>query len=326
MRRVPINRLSHSIYGKPYNRDKQYPGLHNAEEKIYSSSESDILIYTEERTLMRMRWFIAIFLLFLIPSIVLSEEITLTQNLNAKAFIVNAERDGLWEKSLVLRFPDKRRVLSSSDGFIDATAVVNHSAHPELWKKVSQGMKTENEDGGKVYLQKIKDKIAKRLGIRSEDIAEMGTAADMDNLAVVTKEYKPFNVTALVTAGAKTNALRTGVDEGIYVEGAEPKGTVNILILTNAKLTDGAMSRAMITITEAKTAAFEDLSVPSSYTKNVQATGTGTDSVIVVSGTAGPRVTYTGGHSRIGELIGKAVHEAVIEALGKQNGFKIIKK
>lgn len=73
---------------------------------------------------------------------------------------------------------------------------------------------------------------------------------------------------------------------------------------------------------KAKTAAFEDLKVPSSYTKNVQATGTGTDSMIVVSGTKGPRVTYTGGHSRIGELIGKAVYKAVVEALGKQNGFK----
>ena len=73
---------------------------------------------------------------------------------------------------------------------------------------------------------------------------------------------------------------------------------------------------------KAKTAAFEDVKVPSSYTKNVQATGTGTDSVIVVSGTTGPKVTYTGGHSRIGELIGKAVYEAVVEALGKQNGVK----
>jgi len=42
----------------------------------------------------------------------------------------------------------------------------------------------------------------------------------------------------------------------------------------------------------------------------------------VVSGTSGPRVTYPGGHSRIGELMGKAVYEAVVEALGRQNGFK----
>ena len=99
-------------------------------------------------------------------------------------------------------------------------------------------------------------------------------------------------------------------------------GTVNILILTNARLTDGAMARAIITATEAKTAAFEDLKVPSTYTKDAQATGTGTDSMIVVSGTSGPEVTYTGGHSRIGDLMGKAVHEAVMEALEKQNGFK----
>jgi adenosylcobinamide amidohydrolase len=161
----------------------------------------------------------------------------------------------------------------------------------------------------------------------------MGTSADMDNLAMVTKAFTPFVVTALVTAGAKGNAIRTGVDEGKYIEpdpafqkaqhGDTPKpGTVNILILTNARLTDGGMARAIITATEAKTAAFEDLKVPSTYTKDAQATGTGTDGMIVVSGTSGPAVTFPGGHSRIGDLMGKAVHEAVIEALEKQNGFK----
>lgn len=284
-----------------------------------------------------MRRFLWVLIFLLIPSFVTAGDITLPQDLNAKAFVVKSERDGLWEKTLIVQFYEKggshngynvpivsqrRRVLSTNDGFIDALAVVNHSAHPELWKKVCQEMKTEHEVGGKVYSRKIKENIAERLGIRSEDIAQMATAADMDNLAVVTKTFKPFTVTALVTAGAKTNALRTGLDEGTHVEGDVPKGTVNILIITNARLTDGAAARAIVTATEAKTAAFEDLKIPSSYTKTVQATGTGTDSVIVVSGTTGPRVTYTGGHSRIGELIGKAVYKAVIEALGKQNGFK----
>lgn len=269
-----------------------------------------------------MRRFIAILIFLLIPSFVQADEISLHDDLRAEASVVKSEKYGLWEKSLIVKFPERRRVLSTNDGFVDAMAVVNHSAHPELWKRVCKDMKTKEEVGGKVYSRKTKEKIAERLGIRSEDIALMATAADMDNLAVVTKEFKPFIVTALVTAGAKTNAIRTGVDEGTHIEGEEPKGTVNILILTNARLTDGAMARAFVTVTEAKTAAFEDLKVPSSYTKNVQATGTGTDSVIVVSGTTGPRVAYTGGHSRIGELIGKAVYEAVVEALGKQNGFK----
>ena len=182
-------------------------------------------------------------------------------------------------------------------------------------------------------MKRIQEKTAQRLGMRSEDIAMMATAADMDNMAVVTKMFKPFVVTVLATAGAKGNALRTGVDEGTYIEPdpafEKPQdltsphaGTVNIMVLTNARLTDGGMARAIITATEAKTAALEDLQVPSTYTKGVQATGTGTDSMIVVSGTSGPLVTYPGGHSRIGELMGKAVYEAVVEALGKQNGFR----
>lgn len=273
-----------------------------------------------------IKWFMSALLLFLVPSMAWSADIPLRQNLHAKAFVMQGQRDGLWEKSLVVQFSEPRRVLSTSGGFVNATAIVNHSAKPELWAKVCREMKTQKEAGGKVYLQMIKQKIADKLETKSENITEVGTAADMDHLAVVTKEYKPFVVTALVTAGAKTNALRTGVDAGLHIEGEEPKGTVIIFILTNAKLTDGAMARTLITVTEAKTAAFQDLNVPSSYSKSIQATGTGTDSIMVVSGTAGSKVTYTGGHSKIGELIGKAVHEAVIEALGKQNGFKKAKK
>lgn len=251
-------------------------------------------------------------------------EIPLPQGLFSKAEVMKSERDGMWEKSLVIHFPEKRRVLSTTDGWVDARAVVNHAAQPQLWLSVCQVLKTEQEVGGKVYLRKIRERIAGQLGISTDAVALTGTAADMDNLAVVTRSFKPFTVTVLVTAGAETNALRTGVDEGAYVEGGEePKGTVNILILTDARLTDGAMARAIITATEAKTAAFQDLKVPSSYTKGIQATGTGTDSIIVASGKTGPVVTQTGGHSKIGELIGKAVYEAVLVALEKQNGFTL---
>ena len=260
--------------------------------------------------------------LLLSPSLVFAAEIPLSQDLNAKASVAKGSRDGLWEKTLIVQFTEKRRTLSTIDGFADARAAINHAAHLELWKKLHEERPTRHELAIIVYVSKIQEKIADSLGLKREDVAQMSTAADMDNLAVVTKVFKPVIVTALVTAGAETNALRTGVDEGTYIKGDEPKGTVNVLILTNARLTDGAMARALITITEAKTAAFEDLRIPSSYTKGIQATGTGTDNIILVGGTMGPKVTYTGGHSRIGELIGKAAYEAVIEALGKQNGFR----
>ncbi len=272
---------------------------------------------------MRIKHLSLIFFLFLIiPSFVKAGEIPLPRDVNSKAYVIKSEKDGMWEKTLIVQFPERRRVFSTIEGFLDVTTVINHSAQPELWMEVCEKLKTKDEVGGKIYIKNIKEKVASRLGIRSSDIAQFATAADMDNLAVMTKKHEPFIVTAMVTAGARSNAVRTGVDEGKHIEGEEPKGTVNILILTNARLTDGAMARAIITATEAKTAAFEDLKVPSTYTKDVQATGTGTDNVIVVSGTSERLVTYTGGHSKMGELIGKAVHEAVMEALKKQNGFK----
>lgn len=281
---------------------------------------------------MKTRHMIFALVVLLMPSLVIAGEIALPQNLEARATIVRSDRDGLWEKTLVVQFPQRRRVLSTNDGIVDAMAVANHAAHPLLWSRIDETMKTDHESCGKIYMQKIRERTARSHGLRGEDISLMGTAADMDNLAVVTKKYAPFIVTALVTAGAKGNAIRTGVDEGIHIEADpasekpatanKPKpGTINIMVLTNARITDGGMARAVITATEAKTAAL-DLHVPSSYTKNVQATGTGTDSMIIVSGTSGSLVTYPGGHSRIGELMGKAVYEAAVEALGKQNGFK----
>lgn len=269
-----------------------------------------------------MQILVSLLIVLFMPSYVMAMDITLSQELKAKVFIIKSEKDKFWEKTLIVQFPERRRVFSTIDGFLDVTTVINHSAQPELWMEVCEKLKTKDEVGGKIYSRMIKDKTAENLGIRSSDIAQMATAANMDNLAVVTKTYKAFTVTAMVTAGARSNAVRTGIDEGRHIEGEEPQGTVNILILTNARFTDGAMARAIITATEAKTAAFEDLKVPSTYTKDVQATGTGTDNVIVVSGTSERLVTYTGGHSKMGELIGKAAYEAVMEALIKQNGFK----
>jgi adenosylcobinamide amidohydrolase len=268
-----------------------------------------------------------------IAGIASADDPALSPKLDAKAFITKADKNGLWEKTLFVRFPEKRHVLSTNDGLVDVTAVVNHAAHSDLWNCCDTSAGKGHECGAFLYLMQSRERAAQRLGLKPAEIALMGTAADMDNLAVVTKTAEPFVVTALVTAGAKGNAIRTGAEEAKYVEpdpafqkaaqGEAPKpGTVNILLLTNAKLTDGGLARAIVTVTEAKTAAFEDLRVPSTRYKDVQATGTGTDSVIVVSGTSGPTVTFPGGHSLIGSMIGKAVREAVMEALEKQNGFK----
>ncbi len=254
--------------------------------------------------------------LFLLLAVALpagAAEPAIPEEIGATLQVARGEREGFWEKTLVVRFAGQRRVLSTSDGLLDARAAINHAAHPGLWMRLGKD--------GKPYAEGVRDATAERLGFARQAVAQMATAADMDNLAVVTRRHGPLTVTVLATAGARSNAIRTGVDAGAYIEGETPAGTINLMVLSNIELSDAALARALITVTEGKTAALEDLRVPSTYTKSVQATGTGTDSIIVVSGTAAPRATYTGGHSRIGELIGKASYQAVVEALGKQNGF-----
>lgn len=247
--------------------------------------------------------------------------IELPPELGAQARIERGERDGLPEKTLVVRLDGARHALSTSDGLLTARAALNHGAHPLLWERVAGTFQGRDGQGGKAYTEYVVRETARRLNLPRRAVAHMATAADLDNLAVVTRSHGPLTVTVLATAGAKSNAQRTGVDGGSYIEGLEPKGTINLLVLSNVQLSDAALARALITVTEGKTAALEDLKVPSTYTPQVQATGTGTDSIVVVSGTALPRATYTGGHSKLGELIGKASYQAVVEALGKQNGF-----
>ena len=111
--------------------------------------------------------------------------------------------------------------------------------------------------------------------------------------------------------------MRMSVDEGLFYE----PGTINIILLTNMKLTPRAMARAIITATEAKTAAMQDLDIRSSVSPaKSQATGTGTDEVLVVEG-RGKRIDDAGGHCKLGELIATAVYDGVKEAVYRQNGI-----
>jgi adenosylcobinamide amidohydrolase len=80
------------------------------------------------------------------------------------------------------------------------------------------------------------------------------------------------------------------------------------------------LARAIITATEAKTAALQDLDVRSTFTPQNQATGTGTDNIIVASGKmVGKPLRITGGHTKMSELIGVSTKKAIIEAIKKRN-------
>jgi adenosylcobinamide amidohydrolase len=111
--------------------------------------------------------------------------------------------------------------------------------------------------------------------------------------------------------------MRVGKDRAGSIERHglfERIGTINTILLTSASLDLAALATSFITITEAKNIALQELDIRSSYNPDWQATGTGTDQIIVVWGD-GSRCTYVGGHSKIGELMAQAVTSATISAI-----------
>jgi adenosylcobinamide amidohydrolase/ABC-type Fe3+-hydroxamate transport system substrate-binding protein len=208
-------------------------------------------------------------------------------------------------KTLVVDFKSPQTIVSTLEGQRDNILTVgNHYSPPPTWGP-----------GHRKGIDDIRTQILRANGREKKTTSFLMTGANMDNLSMTQKSFKEMKVTALVTAGVLSNAVRMSKDEGQFYE----PGTINILLLTNMKLSKRAMTRAIIAATEAKTAALVDMDIRSTYSPLVnQATGTGTDNVLVVQG-EGRTIKNAGGHSKMGELIGKAVYAGVKEAILNQN-------
>lgn len=138
----------------------------------------------------------------------------------------------------------------------------------------------------------------------------------MQNVCIETGSFRDITVTAIVTASPEVDGGRPG-GPAEYYEEADPQkaGTINIMLHVNAGMSPGCMTRAVVTLTEAKTAAMQELMAGSLYFGGLAA-GSGSDSVIVVSDGESPHhLTYAGGHSKLGELIGLTVKAAVTKGL-----------
>ncbi|MDU4960760.1 MAG: adenosylcobinamide amidohydrolase [Sporomusaceae bacterium] len=223
-------------------------------------------------------------------------------------------------KSLVIQFNGPRKVLSTSvhnGGYReDLTAVFNHDCNPGAGMAC---MLRAPSYEGHMRL------VAEELGLEPERSSGMATAASMENAAIKIEQYEALAVTALVTGGVEINGGRVGDPACYYSPLAkvelERPGTINIMLAIDADLPLGILARALVTCTEAKTAALQELMVGSNYSSGL-ATGSGTDSTIVIANPMSPLLFETAGkHSKLGELIGRAVTAAVKEALLLQSGL-----
>ena len=174
--------------------------------------------------------------------------------------------------------------------------------------------------------------ICERHNLEAENCATLGTAANMHNAAIVQERFRNLEVVAVCTGGVEGNAGRAG-DPASVVETAEGferlppantipgPGTINTLLFISKPLIPGALTRCIMTATEAKTAVLQELVVNSRYSDGL-ATGTGTDQIAVAAMEGdGPPLTSAGKHAKLGELIGRAVCEAIKGTLARQNNL-----
>jgi adenosylcobinamide hydrolase len=219
--------------------------------------------------------------------------------------------------SIVIKLPAGRSTLTTSwlnGGYReDLECIINN--------QIPRGVKKGEElEGGDVsaYLSLL----ASKLGFDPLKSSGMLTAANMNNVAVVSKGFRGLEVTAIVTGGVEINGGRAGDPASYYQENGNHfpiNGTINTIIVINAHLPEYTMSRVTMTATEAKAVALQELMVPSRYSQGI-ATGSGTDMIAVICNmTSSLKLTDAGTHSKLGELIGKCVIEATKKALEKQS-------
>lgn len=230
----------------------------------------------------------------------------------------NGDKIYRYDQSLVLFLKGERKVLSTSvyNGGIKngLTAVFDHDG------KKGAGMPCEML--ADTY-EKHMRLTAARLGLDPDRSSGAATAADMENAAIESMSYKELTVTAVVTAGIETNAGRAGDPASYYepVEKPQPLGTIVIMLYISCSMPPGTLARALVTCTEAKTAAIQELAERSRYSSG-PATGSGTDQTFIISDSESPIYMESAGkHSKLGELIGKTVIKAVKKGLARQSGL-----
>ena len=224
-------------------------------------------------------------------------------------------------KSIVVNFEGPRKVLSTSphNGGLrtDLKAVFNNDG--------TSGAGMESKLLAPTYKEHM-EILSEKLDLDPDRSAGISTAAQMENVSVKTESYKQITVCAVVTGGVEVNGGRAGDPAGWDELSESPAqssahGTINIMLFINTDLTEGALTRALVTCTEAKTAALQELQAPSRYSSGL-ATGSGTDGTIIAADSSSDICLKDAGkHCKLGELIGKAVKSAVTEALFLQTGL-----
>lgn len=244
----------------------------------------------------------------------------------------NGDRIIRKESEVIVQFSGKRTVICTSPlgGGIreDLTAVFNHCDMEPITRFCRMY--------GNTYEEHLAY-VAKNTGLNPGHCAGLSTACFMDRMRTAKIYVNGIAVTLLLTGGINKNARCAGdpttmwEEDGIFsiisekcdknihlvtTEKVIPKpGTINIILHIDAALSSGALVGAIMVLSEAKAAATHELKLQSCYSAD-EATGSGTDGIIVISNTESNRkLTQIRTDTRIGEQIAFLLRETLKDSI-----------
>lgn len=143
-----------------------------------------------------------------------------------------------------------------------------------------------------------------------EPFVGLMTAARLEQAQIATEEGAGATVAAIVTVGL-SHPIAAGVTEAMPLRA----GTINTILVVDARLTQAARVNAVITATEAKALVLAEAGVRAPH--GGLASGTGTDAVVVASTERGPSLEYAGPIAPIGAMLARAVRRTLEQALAR---------
>ena len=229
-----------------------------------------------------------------------------------------------WEaRSIVCRLLRPARVLSTSRTHGGTQQTITAAINHQICEPGRCATDTVCEHDLDAYI----DDLSRALGCDPDRTVTMLTAASAGHAGWARRAFEGVHVLSVVTAGVAENAARAG-DPAEYHETADgwrqstvppTPGTINALLLVDHPLTPGALVKAGVMLTEAKSAALQALLVRSRSGPGI-ATGSGTDQyVIVCPAEGGFALGEAQAHTKLGQMIAETVDEALRVSLERQN-------
>ena len=141
-----------------------------------------------------------------------------------------------------------------------------------------------------------------------EPYAGLLTSGNVRESARVTNATPNWKLTVIIFADF---ASLTAAGESLPLAGEA--GGIDIIVLTDASLSMGAMVGAMVVATEAKVRTLMQRGLTTG--EGFAATGAPADSVVIACLSRGERIRRAGATTQLGYLIGKSVHEGLNRVL-----------